>query len=274
MVYAWRSMFRTDESCESTWKGRKGMKDFFQGFVVAFSMYSKIPMPRIEWTEKNMKYCICFFPLIGLVIGTLQNGWYALAGYLGFGVLFRTAVLVLIPVLVSGGIHLDGLLDTADALSSYKSREEKLEILKDSHAGAFAVIVGVSYFVLAFGAYSEVDAGELQVIGLSFVLSRAFSGLGLVCLRKAKNTGLLRTFSDAAANRKVAVVMAGMIALTVAAMLRLSLLRGGIAAAMAMLTFAWYRRMAYRSFGGITGDLAGCFLQVCELAVALGVVCV
>ena len=46
---------------------------------------------------------------------------------------------ILIPVLITGGIHLDGLLDTADALSSYKTKEEKLEILKDSHAGAFAL---------------------------------------------------------------------------------------------------------------------------------------
>ena len=57
---------------------------------------------------------------------------------------FITIVLLLIPVLVSGGIHLDGLLDTSDALNSYQPREKKLEILKDSNAGAFAIIA-VSY---------------------------------------------------------------------------------------------------------------------------------
>lgn len=66
-----------------------------------------------------------------------------------------TAVLILIPVLITGGIHLDGLLDTADALSSYKTKEEKLEILKDSHAGAFAIIIGICWFVLDFGIYSR-----------------------------------------------------------------------------------------------------------------------
>ena len=110
------------------------MRALLQGFIVAFSMYSKIPMPRVQWTEKNMKYCFCFFPLIGAVIGLAQNLWFHLAVYAGFGVNFRTAVLILIPVAVTGGIHLDGLLDTADALSSYKTMEEKLEILKDSHA--------------------------------------------------------------------------------------------------------------------------------------------
>lgn len=247
------------------------MKEFFQGFVVAFSMYSKIPMPRIDWTEKNMKYCICFFPLIGLVIGAVMNLWYRLAVYAGFGVNFRTAVLVLIPVLISGGIHLDGLLDTADALSSYKSQEEKLEILKDSHAGAFAIIVGICYFVLTFGVYSEVTAEMLPVIGLGFMMSRAFSGLGLVSLKKAKNTGLLRTFSDAAANQRVAAVMVGYILVTSVLMILLHPLWGIASAVLALLTFLWYRSMSYGKFGGITGDLAGCFLQTCELVTALGV---
>jgi len=248
------------------------MKNIFQSFVVAFSMYSKLPMPKVEWNDKNMKYCICWFPLIGAVIGLLLNGWYALADRAGFGLLLRTAVLVLIPVAVTGGIHLDGLLDTADALSSYKSKEEKLEILKDSHAGAFAIIVGIAYFVLALGVYSEADGKHLQVIGLGFVLSRAFSGLALVSFQKAKNTGLLRTFADAAANRKVAGSMAVYLVLTGAGMLALDVKMGAAAIGAAVLVFLWYRSMAYRKFGGITGDLAGCFVQVCELAVALAAV--
>lgn len=248
------------------------MIDFFKGFVVVFSMYSKIPMPRIEWTEKNRKYCFCFFPLIGLVIGGVMNLWYRLAVYAGFGVNFRTAVLILIPVVISGGIHLDGLLDSADALSSYKSQEEKLEILKDSHAGAFAIIVGISYFILSFGVFSEVTEEKLLVIGLGFMLSRAFSGFGLVKLKKAKNTGLLRSFSDAAANRVVMITMVIYIVGTVLLMMGLNFRYGAAELVLALLVFCWYRSMSYRKFGGITGDLAGCFLQICELVTALGVI--
>ena len=65
----------------------------------------------------------------------------------------RGASFVLLPVLVTGGIHMDGFLDTTDALSSWQPREKKLEILKDSHAGAFAIIMGCSYFVLALGVW-------------------------------------------------------------------------------------------------------------------------
>ena len=88
-----------------------------------------------------MRYAMCFFPVIGAVIGGLLSLWICLTGD-STGSLFRASVAVLIPLIVTGGIHLDGLLDTADALSSYKTMEEKLEILKDSHTGAFAIIVG------------------------------------------------------------------------------------------------------------------------------------
>jgi cobalamin synthase len=149
-------------------------------------MYSKIPMPKTDWTKEAMKYALCFFPAVGIVIGIVTIGWMYLAAQLGFGDLFRTAVLLLIPVAISGGIHLDGLLDTADALSSWKTMEEKLEILKDSHAGAFAIIVGISYFVLYFGILSEVQLADVKVLAVGFVLSRALSAFAMVTFRLAK----------------------------------------------------------------------------------------
>ena len=109
---------------------------------------------------------------------------------------------------------------------------------------------------------------------LGFMLSRAFSGLGLVTLKKAKNTGLLRTFADAAANKRVMIVMSVYIAVISVAMVLIHPLYGCVAFGVALLTFWWYRSMAYEKFGGITGDLAGCFTQVCELVIALGVILV
>ena len=106
------------------------MKSLWNNFKVAFAMFSKIPMPRADWTKENMKYMFCFFPFIGTVIGGLTM----LVAYLGlrFGYQpgFVTAVLVLVPVFVTGGIHVDGLLDTSDALSSWQERSRRLEILR------------------------------------------------------------------------------------------------------------------------------------------------
>ena len=72
---------------------------------------------------------------------------------------FTAVVLVLVPVIVTGGIHVDGLLDTSDALSSWRDREKRLEILKDSHAGAFAVITACVYFY-GYVWWNESDYGR------------------------------------------------------------------------------------------------------------------
>ena len=147
---------------------------FFESLAIGVAMYSKIPMPRVEWNEKNMKYAMCFFPLVGVVTGILEvilgN---ALLVYTSCGTLFFAGVMTLLPVLVNGGIHMDGFLDTMDALNSYGSREKKLEILKDSRTGAFAVIGFGLYLVASLALWSEAKSEMLPVIGAGYVMSRS-----------------------------------------------------------------------------------------------------
>ena len=99
-----------------------------QTIAVAFAMFSALPVPQFGWNEKNMRYAMCAFPLIGLVCG----GLWCLCGVLPLPDMARAAAFCLVPVAVTGGIHLDGYADTSDALSSYGDREKKLEILKDN----------------------------------------------------------------------------------------------------------------------------------------------
>lgn len=250
------------------------MRSLWNSFKIAFSMYSKTPVPNTDWTKENMRYVMCFFPLIGVEIGLLVWGWNYLASRLGFqngtGHVFYTAVMVLIPVLVTGGIHLDGFLDTSDAMSSWQPMEKRLEILKDSNSGAFAVIMGCVYFLLSFGAYSAIDNRKmLLLLCLAFVLSRGFSGLSIVTFQMAKNTGLARTFSDGAQKKTVGIWMIIYIIVVSAAMVAVQPICGMMLVITALLTFIYYRHMAYKNFGGITGDLAGWYLQVCELAMAV-----
>ena len=99
----------------------------FNSLIIAIAMYSKIPMPQAEWNEKNMRYAMCFFPLVGVIIGVLE----IVAGNLitvwkGEGTFFYAVVLTLIPVFITGGIHLDVFEDTMDAKSSYVDRDKKV----------------------------------------------------------------------------------------------------------------------------------------------------
>ncbi|MCI7812322.1 MAG: adenosylcobinamide-GDP ribazoletransferase [Lachnospiraceae bacterium] len=241
------------------------MRRMIQSCIIAFAMYSKIPMPKTQWEKENMKYAFCFLPLVGAVIGALTYLFGRYGGKIAGDGIFHTILLMMIPIFVTGGIHVDGLLDTADALNSYKPKEEKLKILKDSHAGAFAIIVGICYFFIQFGAYSELTQEMLPVLSCSFILSRALSALAVVSFRMAKNTGLAATFAEMAVKKRVQIVMICYIVLCSVAMIALQPVYGICTVCAAVLEFFYYRHMAYKQFGGVTGDLAGFYLQTSEL---------
>lgn len=235
--------------------------------IIAMAMYSKIPMPMADWNEKNMKYAMCFFPVVGVVTGgaVYLAGW-GLLQFASCGSVLFAVVMTLIPVLITGGIHLDGFADTVDALSSYGDREKKLEILKDPHTGAFAIIGLCCYFLCCAGVWSEVTMKQLPVIACVFVFSRAMSGIAVVSFRAAKNSGLLRTFQDSAQKRRVRIVLILWAAAAAGMMIKLSAPVGMAACVTGMLVFGYYYWFSKKKFGGITGDLAGYFLQICELA--------
>ena len=119
-------------------------------------MYSKIPMPQFKWNDDDMKYMLVFFPWIGAVIGLLLMLWRYIYSHFGVADICYVCIGALIPIAVTGGFHIDGFMDTMDAFHSYKPREEKLAILKDSHIGAFAVIMLAAYGLLFMGAFSQI----------------------------------------------------------------------------------------------------------------------
>ena len=244
------------------------MKSLWNNFKVAFAMFSKIPMPRADWTKENMKYMFCFFPFIGTVIGVLTVAVAYAGRRFGYQPGFVTALLVLVPVFVTGGIHVDGLLDTSDALSSWQERSRRLEILKDSHAGAFAIIMGCSYFVLALGVWSEMDLKVLPVAGLIFVVSRTLSSLALSTFPKANKSGSLSMFSDAAQKRILLITLALWLIVCAGVGICLDWKQTLLIFVTAAVVYGCYYRLAMKQFGGTTGDIAGFFTQICELACA------
>ena len=236
-----------------------------RSLFIAFSTYSRIPVPQVEWTEENRRYSMCFFPLVGAVIGLVLWGWLAACDALGFGPLLRGAVAALLPLFMTGGIHMDGFMDTSDALASWQPKEKRLEILKDSHVGAFAVMHCAGYLLLAAALYSEAKAKSGPVLGCAFILSRAMSAWALTAFKNARPKGMLDAFTQAT-QKRVALLSGlcwGLVCLLVWALL------GGWLAVLcplaAALCLLYYRHMAYKQFGGVTGDLAGWFLQVTEL---------
>ena len=240
-------------------------------FFIALSMYSRIPVPRVDWEKENMRYAMCFFPMIGVVIGAVMY----LAGWLldktSVGGLFRGVVFTMIPIIITGGIHMDGFMDTMDALGSWGDREKKLEILKDSHAGAFAILGMGCYLMWSVAVWSELPAEVLRVCGVSFVLSRALSGFSVVTFSAARNSGLLKMFQDGAQKKVVRITMCLYVAAAVIMMAVMNARAMTGAVTGVMIAFLYYIVVSRKQFGGVTGDLAGFFLETAELAMFTGI---
>lgn len=247
------------------------MKNLMESMIIAFAMYSKIPMPRVEWKKENMRYALCFFPLVGVVTCAILYLWKLLQTSVSFGNLLFACIAAIIPVLITGGIHLDGFLDTVDALSAYASREKRLEILKDPHTGAFAIIFCGVYFVAAVGIYSDLTMKGIQMIGLGFILSRILSGLSVAWFPCAKSSGLAATFAAQAEKKRVAFILMLEAVLVIVGMVIAAPITGSVQVLTALLVWLYYRWMSQDKFGGITGDLAGWFLCMAELFMAVAV---
>jgi adenosylcobinamide-GDP ribazoletransferase len=248
---------------------------------LAFSMYSRIPMPRLEYKEEDMKYVFLFFPFIGVVIGALELAWHYISTKSGIGNMLYTAVAVVIPFFITGGFHMDGFLDTTDALSSYGSREKKLEILKDSHVGAFAVIWSSIYLVLNMGAFSELYnitliGKNMLLVSFVYILSRITSGLAAVVFPSANSNKSIKSslaeFKKASSKRVVAAGLVIYLVLVFAALFMVNAYMSIFMLVALGLIFLYYYMMSLKQFGGITGDLAGWYLQSCELVLLLVIV--
>ena len=130
-------------------KEEKSLKMLWNNFKVAFAMYSKIPMPMADWNKENMKYTFCFFPFIGLVIGALSYlvGWAG--GKFGFNPSFVSAVLVLVPVVVTGGFPCRCICGYY-SLCFFSDMVWSLQSVVDGQAGTFdhgSRIYGFQMFV-------------------------------------------------------------------------------------------------------------------------------
>jgi adenosylcobinamide-GDP ribazoletransferase len=241
----------------------------FNSIRLAFTMFSKLPMGRPEWNEKNMRYMLAAFPLVGVVVGAVVFGWLRICEYFALPDMVRGLGITLIPLVITGGLHLDGFCDTSDALASHADPEKRRAILKDPHTGAFAVIAVViyliSYFALAVSFPHDTRSAIVLCVG--FVLSRAFSAHLVLTLPTVKD-GTSKMMQDAASKRAKVIVFAWCMVIVTPLFLADLKYGGNLLlpiAISAIIPDLIIRFQAKRRFGGMSGDLAGWYLQMCEV---------
>lgn len=237
---------------------------------MAFALYSRVPMPPLDWESESRRLTLYVFPLVGLAVSGAWALWLALCWALELGNVLRAVGMTLLPILVTGGIHMDGFCDVCDALASHQSRERKLEILKDSRVGAFAVLGCMCYLLALYGLWREaviLDKRTLAAVLLMPLYSRCLSGWGALRLPNARGEGMLSAVTGT--GFPWTLVLVGLLCAAALGALNPWYL---LPAAAGLAVYFYYKHTALKEFGGVTGDLAGWFLQLCELGCLAGLV--
>lgn len=245
------------------------MKKLFRTFLMCLSMFSVIPVSGKLWDENVRPLMTLFLPAVGALLGALWAALAAIARRLALPPLVTGAVLCAYPFLITGGIHFDGYLDVTDAVRSWRDTEERRRILKDPHAGSFAVLAGILLVTVQFALLAS--AGEdapLLALALIPAVSRTASAMAVTALRpmtESEYSGAYRR----GVRRSHAAALAILLALELLGGFAASL-RCGFAVLAVLLGYAHHLRRAFRSLDGMSGDTAGyalTFAEVCGIAV-------
>ena len=159
-------------------------------------------------------------------------------------------------------------------MNSYASKEKKLEILKDSHIGAFAVISLVKWLLAYASAITAILLSKrfnlklCVILGMTFVISRGLSGLTSILFQKAKKTGMLYEETKNKQKGTVGCLTVQLILASVA-VLYMNIFYGAVVLVAFALYTLYYRYKVYKEFGGVTGDTAGFFLTTSEVVSAV-----
>ena len=240
-----------------------------KSFVMMLSFFTRIPVKAVDSIdEAAYKKGIVHLPAIGLIIGAATGAVSLLAVWTGPYI--ASFLTLLVYFLLTGGLHADGLADTVDAFGARRGREKTLEILKDSHTGAFGVLALV---MLAAGDIAAL-AGLGRAAWLFPLAGRTAALLTGRCFACARPGGLGQWFVDGV--KTVHIIYSGALFAAAAAAAsvdyghmvfdaaRFALLMAAFVLAVG-LTLLIVRRFAHR-IGGVTGDIVGFSVEASQLA--------
>lgn len=236
-----------------------------RSFLTALQFLTRIHLVRQEnLTAEDFGRSTRFFPLVGVVLGALYLlAALACLAFLGLPSYTGKAILVLLPLLLTGGLHADGFMDTVDGLFSGRSRERMLEIMKDSRTGSFGVAAFAGLLLLNWSLLLDLPAPVLLIgIFIMPIIGRMAMLLAVAHFPYARPSGMGQAFAAMAAIPHGATKTS-----EVTRPMRTAL-RSAIAALLIGLLFAFlFGRYAEKKLGGLTGDVYGAIELMTEVLV-------
>lgn len=226
---------------------------------------------NISFNERELGKSIFYFPIVGVIIGAFVAGITYLLTLLTADHLILSFCSVSMLALLTGGLHLDGVADSADGLLSARSRERMLEIMRDSRIGAMGVLGLLFVLGLKFVALQSLELETLLlVLFVVPIFSRSMIVLSISLFPYAREKGMASLFVESNRHYFSFVAFAFSVSVIVYCFGENALfpLCSGI------VVFLLFNFFCKRKLGGITGDTLGALVELseglCFLVIALG----
>jgi len=241
------------------------MKNLINGFIMALSMFTILPVPYKAWKDDAVRHMMKLYPLVGMVVGLINYIVFRLTEYFNLSIILISAITMVIPFVITGMLHLDGFMDVSDALLSRRDKQEKVRILKDPNTGAFSVISLGILFIIDFAATYTLVENKSNIIGIIIIpiISRSLMGLMLLKKEAMKESSLGSYFKKGTGKVDILILY---IFLIISSGLFMLLGIKFILVPLAMIIIAILSvEKSIRELGGMSGDIAGYGLVLSEV---------
>ncbi|MGI6091394.1 MAG: adenosylcobinamide-GDP ribazoletransferase [Veillonellaceae bacterium] len=241
-------------------------------FITGLQFLTRIKIAdQSDWMPDSFGRSVKFFPVIGAIIGMILvavnyiiDGWLPAIGFYMPPHVLAT-ILTAVPILLTGGLHCDGFMDTMDGIFSGRSKERKLEIMKDSRVGANGVTTFILLILLKWSLITDIAPSLLPLALFSMpVLGRFAMVIGITAFPYAKPDGIGKAFAQHANSRSL--IIAAIFTILLLIPLGKQALLSFAAVVVFTVVFAKYLT---KILGGLTGDVYGAVTELTEVIVLL-----
>ncbi|MDZ7962763.1 MAG: adenosylcobinamide-GDP ribazoletransferase [Aulosira sp. DedQUE10] len=239
-------------------------KNLLLNLLSSMIFYTAIPLPYVNGLEFGG--VARFAPLIGLLIGVILGLFDIGMSYLGIPILTRSALVISLGIGISGGLHLDGAMDTGDGLAVCDSKR-RLEVMADSATGAFGAMVAIAIVLLKTAALTDIEGNRWLILMAACGWGRWGQQLAIACYPYLKPTGkgavhkqAIQSYKDLLPGLLLLISLSGLLFLLDSQQKFLALAMIIAGSAIASVTGAWFNH----KLGGHTGDTYGAVVEWTE----------
>lgn len=242
------------------------------GLLLAFQFFTVFPIKKeLPLEKKDVTMMYCMLPVVGLFIGSVMYSVYMVSNQmLGFSFLLTAVFLIVTGFVLTGGLHLDGWADTADAFFSYKNPEKRFDVLEDPRLGAFGTMALILLVIMKVALIYEAMNRQITLLyALLFIpiVARALLNICFATLPAGKKKGIAFFLKERLAPKPVVVSSVCIVVVTLGlyGLFWEQWLAVLVCSVFVLYSIYYFKRWVRKNFHGITGDLAGAFIEGMEV---------